>query len=201
MSKLFHITTRCINKDWFSQPLEEVWEIMSNYLFFAHHAYQVKIHAFVLMINHYHLLISDLDNDLSGAMMYFNRETSRSISKSSDRINQTYGNRFFRSLIETERHYLCVYKYIYQNPIRAGLSLKAEEYPFSTLHSLTGKAHSIIPVESDNILFPNAEETLTWLNTTPHSKLIEGIRKGLKRSTFYLPADRATRKPLDPGEI
>ncbi len=201
MANLYHVTTRCINKDWFSQPLTEIWETMSNYLFFIHHAYDVKIHAFVLMSNHYHLLISALADELSDAIMYFNRETSRSTTKPAGRINQTYGSRFYRTLIETERNYLCVYKYLYQNPIRAGMCLKAEEYPFSTLNGLVGGRHSIIPLASDDILFPNVEETLAWLNSAPDLKLIDGIRRGLRHSAFRLPNDRKTRKPLDPNKM
>jgi REP element-mobilizing transposase RayT len=63
-------------------------------------AYKAEIHAFVLMSNHFHLVVSFPENNMSEAMNYFMRETSRMISRDAGRINQTYGSRYFRSIIE-----------------------------------------------------------------------------------------------------
>ncbi|WP_081111818.1 transposase [Bdellovibrio bacteriovorus] len=62
---------------------------MSNYLCFIHHAYKGEIYAFVLMSNHFHLLIRFPENNMSEAMTYFMRESSRMISRQAGRINQT----------------------------------------------------------------------------------------------------------------
>lgn len=107
----YHVYGRCINKDWFSQPLNEVWNIMSEQLHFVRFAYDIRIHAFVLMANHYHALFSTPQGNLSDGMSWFARETSRTLTKSADRINQTYGSRYGNSLIQSTHHFKNVYKY------------------------------------------------------------------------------------------
>lgn len=191
----FHVTARCINKDWFSQPMNEVWETMSNYLFFIHHSYKVSIHSFVLMVNHYHLLISSPHGNLSEAMMYFNRETSRALTRPAGRINQMYGSRFFRSSIRSPLYLKHSYKYVYQNPVRAGVCQQVEQYPYSTLHGLLGLSKLGFPVTCDDNLFMDTEGTLKWLNTPADENHISHIRSALRRPTFKLPIDRVTRKP------
>lgn len=191
----FHITARCINKDWFGQPLDEIWELMSNYLFYLHHVFGMSIHSFVLMINHFHLLATFPKRNLSEAMMYFLRETSRQITKPVGRINQTFGNRFHRTSVESPLYYLHAYKYVYQNPLRAGLCKSVEEYPFSTLRGLLGIDRMIIPVEKDDTLFVDPEKCLSWLNTLPEKESLSQIKKALKKPMFALPLDRSTRRP------
>ncbi len=167
---------------------------MSEQLFFIHHVYGVKIHAFVLMSNHFHLLISCPNGNLSEAMSWFMRETSRAITKASDRINQTYGGRFSRTLIETEHHFKNVYKYVYRNPVTAGICDNVEVYQFSTLSGLLGQSHMIIPLEPDTFLFDNVEREIRWLNKKPKKEHLLDVKTALKKAVFRLPRDRDSRK-------
>ncbi len=183
----YHITARCHNKQWFDLPMETVWEVMSNYLFFIHEAYKVEIHAFVLMHNHFHLIIRFPENNMSEAMNYFMRETSRMLSRSAGRINQTYGSRYFRSAISKNHYYEHVYKYLYRNPVEAKLCQRVEEYPYSTLQIRLGQRKGVIPLVEDPRLEQSLESTLSWLNAKPKEKDREEIRKGLKKSQFELP--------------
>lgn len=181
----YHVSARCLNKEWFRIPLDEVWDIFSNHLFFIHHAFGVRIHAFVLMDNHFHLIISTPFGNLDKAMNYFLRETSRLISKKSGRINQVYGGPYFWSLLKSPHYYLTVYKYLYRNPVEAGLSQNVETYPYSTLRTLLGFEHSIIPVVHDDTLFADVEEQLKWLNVTyPKIDDRHEIKKALRKHEF-----------------
>jgi putative transposase len=194
----YHLTARCINKEWFRIPLLEVWQIMGDYLFFIHHAYDVEILQFVLMANHFHLTIRFPNKNLSRSMEYFMRETSRRITSRAGRVNQTYGARFHRSLITSERHYRNVYKYIYRNPVRAGLCQRVEEYSFSTLRGVLGGEKLHIPLADDTLLFcPEVQEsTLDWLNTDPGEIKRDEMRRALKKPILRFPErDPRTKKP------
>lgn len=182
----YHISARCHNKEWFDLPIEEVWEIMSNYLFFIHRAYQAEIHAFVLMGNHFHLIIRFPENNMSEAMNYFMRETSRVISRDAGRINQTYGSRYFRSVIQKPRYLEHVYKYLYRNPVEAALCKKVEDYPYSTMQIRLGMRNGVIPLVPDPLLEDSITSTLKWLNTAPKKDDKEDIRRALKRPEFGL---------------
>lgn len=191
----YHVTGRCINREWFASPLEEVWKIMSNHLFYVRHALNGRIHAFVLMPNHYHLLISTPDSNLSQIMAYFMKSTSADLTRANSRINQSYGSRHFRCIIESQHYYLHAYKYVYRNPVKAGLSKVVESYPYSTLTGLLGFRHMYIPLEEDSILFDDVEGTLKWLNLAPAETEWESVRRAIKKRTFKLGMDSASNKP------
>lgn len=191
----YSISARCINQEWFTIPISEVWEIMENYLYFIHFAFNIKIKSFVLMSNHFHLIAIAPDGNLSEAMNYFMRETSRVIGKKANRINQIYGARYYRCLIKHDHHYKHAYKYIYRNPIEAGLAKHVLDYEYSTLKGLLGLKKLVIPVEYDEILFNGIETTLSWLDDKPNDENYLVIKNALKKSEFKLARDVDTKKP------
>jgi REP element-mobilizing transposase RayT len=180
----FHVSARCINKEWFRIPIEEVWLIFNNYLYLAKHAYNLDILNFVLMNNHFHMLLRTPESNLSQAMNYFMREVSKEITRTCGRINQTFGAPYHSSLIKTNHYYLHAYKYVYRNPVEAGLCANVEDYKYSTLNGLLGLSPLIIPVSEDETLFSSVEQTLAWLNTTYDGDNKNKIKKALKRTEF-----------------
>ena len=190
----YHITARTINKTWFEIPLNEIWSIMSDYLYLIEFSFNVKIYSFVLMNNHFHLLIKAPEGNISEAMNYFMRETSRIISRLAGRINQTYGSRFHRTLISNDFYFMHAYKYVYRNPITANICEQAESYPYSTLHGLLGFTKLSIPLNEDYILFPHVEETLNWLNHAPTEESYQSVKKALRRTEFKLPRQEKGKK-------
>jgi putative transposase len=194
----YHITARCINRDWFSQDLALVWEIMENYLYFACKAYALHVHAFVLMKNHYHLLVSSPLANLSSAMQFFQAQVSREMVKSADRINHIWAHRFKRSEISSYHYFMNCYKYVYRNPVEASIVEKVEQYPYSTLYGLLGQGRLVIPVGEDTLLFGGDEKLLLeWLNHKPSLDDLAAMRKGLKKRRFQPPRIDKKLHPLE----
>ncbi len=195
----YHVTARCINKEWFRLPLPTVWSIMEDYLYFVAGAFQVNIHAFVLMSNHFHLIITSPRGNLSETLLYFMRETSREISRTSGRINQTYGTRNHKSCIGNHHYFMNTYKYVYRNPVRAGVVSAVEEYPYSTLHGACGLSRLIIPLVEDTILFsPDFDQgVIDWLNTSPDPAWEQEVRLALRKPSMDFNTDRKTGRPSD----
>lgn len=186
----YHVTARCLNKEWFALPHEILWEIFSDYLYFIHHAFQVRIHSFVLMPNHIHMIIRTPDMNLDKAMNYFMRETSRVIGFRSGRINQVYGGPYYWSLMRSPNYFLHAYKYVYRNPIEAALAPRVETYKFSTLPALLGQARTIIPVVNDETLFDGLEDQLKWLNSAyPSDEVRIDIKNALRKKEFHFAKD------------
>ncbi len=191
----YHISSRCINQEWFSIPMKDVWSLFSDHLFFLHHAYGIEIHSFVLMSNHYHLIASAPGQNLSYAMMNFQREVSRELNRLGNRINRTFAGRFFRSYLGTYHYFLNCYKYVYLNPLISGQVSKVEDYPFSSLHGLLGSRNISFPVREDEFLFDgNTRDNLSWLNGMPDEEHLDTMRLGLKKGVFQLRKDLKTRK-------
>ena len=165
---------------------------MGNHLFALHHFYGVKLLSFVLMPNHFHLLARFPFGNASVAMKYFMEYTSRSLSELENSQNHKYGARFFRSEINSQHYYLNAYKYVYRNPVRAGLCQHPEDYPWSTLSRLVGAQRVDFPVEEDLTLFSDIAGTLKWLNRSPDSLDEDAVRAGLRRQKFCVPRDPKT---------
>lgn len=167
---------------------------MEDYLFALNHFYGIEILTFLLMPNHFHMIALQSQGNLSEGMQFFMKETSRWITKEAGRINQCYGGRFHRSLISYDHYYLLAYKYVYRNPVAAGLCRKVEEYPYSTLSGLLGLRRLIIPVAEDETLNSDVEGTVHWLNQSPKPEHIKAVKSALRRSEFKLPLDPRTKK-------
>jgi len=200
-SSPYHLAARSNNRDWFSVPLDRVWTIYSDYLWFIRFAYRIRVHAFVLMNNHFHLIASFPEGNLSDSMNYFMRETSRVIAFESRRINHVYGARIFRSRLSSFHYFQHAYKYVYRNPVEAGLCERVEDYRFSTLNGLLGLSHLLIPIEGDALLFDSHQfgVHLEWLNTSPSAESRDDVRKALMKPSFTLPKLASSRRthPLE----
>jgi len=123
-------------------------------------------------------------------------EVSRSITRQSSRINQTFGGPYFAGLIDTDTHCRHVYKYIYRNPVMANLADKVEVYPYSTLQGLVGFKKLIIPIVDDLYLFENTNVTLQWLNKPYTASTQNNIRLALKKPVFTLPKTKSRKHNL-----
>lgn len=175
----YHVTNRCNNKEFFPLPLDEVWKIMLAELKRMQVEHRLAVHAFVLMGNHFHLLCQTPEGNLDQIMQRFMRNTSVMISTRANLQNHLWGGRYKWSIIESQTHYYQVYRYIYQNPLRAGIVSKVQDYPFTTLHEVPFAIHSIVPMT-----FAGAEGELVWLNERYDSEDEELIKLGLRKHQF-----------------
>ncbi len=188
-----HINARANNREKFPLPLNEVWEILTDYLFLLNKGFGVEILSFVLMPNHFHLLVRDPNFQLSAGMEYFMRETSREIGRKAGRINKIWGAPYHPTVVTSNLHYYHAYKYIYRNPLEKDLCKRVEDYEHSTLAILLGRRSGIVPLQNDFTLFSDPEGTLKWLNTSYKESQSEQIRKALRKKTFKLALDRKNR--------
>jgi putative transposase len=175
----YHVTSRSNNKEFFPIPLKIVWEIMLQELKREVQEHKLAVHAFVLMGNHFHLLCQTPKGNLDQIMQHFLRMTSLKINQRTSSINHLWGGRYKWSLIQSQTHYFQVYRYIFQNPLRAGICKKVENYPFSTLQETLVPMHSFIPVS-----FGGHEGEKIWLNEQYKKEDEEVIKLGLRKHQF-----------------
>ena len=163
-----------------------LWKFISRRLHFCSFAFKIEIHAFVLMKNHYHLIVQTPRANLSQFMCYFNRELSKELNRATGRINQNFGTRYYASLVKDPRYYLTLYRYVYRNPIEAGACAKVEDYEFSSLRQVIGRSKMEFPIFDSPIVEGNSFMNLEWLNETSKSEERSQIRKSLKKAVFVL---------------
>ncbi len=187
----YHVTVRSNNRDWFYLPIDHVWSIFNAYLFKTQEQFNVEIHAFVLMSNHIHLLLTTPGANLDVAMKYFLRESCRSVNRTAGRINHLFGGPYKWSLIGDPVYYRHAYKYVYRNPVKAGVCSRIENYPFST----RGKGPTLVimtPSRFDAAL-PESR-LLEWLNVGYSKEEDDCVRRALRRREFKFAPDRQSHK-------
>ncbi len=93
------------------------------------------IHAYVLMTNHVHLLISPQDEQsLPKAMQMLGRYYVQHYNYCYQRTGTLWEGRYRATLIDTETYLLTCMRYIELNPVRAGMVSHPSEYPWSSYH-------------------------------------------------------------------
>jgi putative transposase len=95
--------------------------------------YRVAIHAFVLMTNHVHLLVTPGDEKgVSRMMQAQGRKYVQYFNFTHRRTGTLWEGRYKSTLVDAESYLLTVYRYIELNPVRAGMVSHAAEYPWSS---------------------------------------------------------------------
>lgn len=97
-----------------------------------------RLHAYVLMGNHYHLLLETPEANLSRGMHRINAIYSQRFNRRHDRVGHLLQGRFGAILIEKERHLLELVRYVVLNPVRAGLVHDPDEWPWSNYLATAG---------------------------------------------------------------
>lgn len=103
-------------------------------LVFEHaRAHQVAVHAWVLMDNHFHLLLTPVTAEGVPRMMQaVGRAYVRRFNNRHGRTGTLWEGRYKSTLVQTERYLLACMAYIELNPVRAGLVNDPREYPWSS---------------------------------------------------------------------
>jgi len=94
---------------------------------------KVHVHAYVLMDNHVHLLLSTSEpSHISRFMQHIGRKYVPYFNNKYGKSGTLWEGRFKGCMIESEQYLLCCYRYIELNPVRANMVKKPEEWKWSS---------------------------------------------------------------------
>ncbi len=98
--------------------------------------HQCDVHAYVLMTNHVHLLLTPRTTQgISKAMQMLGRYYVQYFNNTCQRTGTLWEGRYKATLIDSERYLLTCYRYIELNPVRAeGMANHPSEYRWSSYH-------------------------------------------------------------------
>lgn len=101
----------------------------------------VAIHAFVLMDNHVHLLLSaERTGAISQALRRAGQTYVQSFNQRYGRVGTLWQGRFKSCLVDTDAYVRRVMRYIELNPVRAAMAARPEGYPWSSVRTHLGTA-------------------------------------------------------------
>lgn len=131
LSLVYHITQRGNNKEKVFESNEEK-HLLLDIIFSARVLYKFYIYAYCIMDNHYHLLINNNESDISIIMKYINNKYAKYYNKIYKRSGHVFQERFFSEIICSDVHLFNEINYIHDNPVRAGVTTRQEEYKWSS---------------------------------------------------------------------
>ena len=101
--------------------------------------YKVMCYAWVLMDNHYHLLIETPQPNLSSAIRHLNGVYTQVFNRRHHRVGHLFQGRFTSILVEKESYLLELCRYVVLNPVRAGMVKHPREWRWSSYSNTAGE--------------------------------------------------------------
>lgn len=100
----------------------------------------IECHAYCLMSNHYHLIISTPEPNLSTAIHYLNSVYAQWWNKRHKRVGHVMGGRFKAQVMQRDGYFLEACRYVVLNAVRAGLVKNVEDWVWSSYAATAGLA-------------------------------------------------------------
>jgi REP element-mobilizing transposase RayT len=97
-----------------------------------------NLHAWVLMGNHYHLLVGTPEATLSRGMRQLNGDYAQHFNRRHGRDGHVFQGRFKAILVQREAHLLEIARYVVRNPVRAGLVKAPGDWEWSSYRATAG---------------------------------------------------------------
>jgi REP element-mobilizing transposase RayT len=104
--------------------------------------YGIRIHAYVLMSNHYHLLLESVRGNLSAAMRMISQEYTQFVNQSSGWDGPVFRGRFKNKVVMDDAHWHYLPVYMHLNPVKARLVTHASQYLWSSHEVYCGNVKS-----------------------------------------------------------
>ena len=151
----FHIITQGINRSYIFENGKDIDYYICKMQELSEEQ-KINIIAYCIMNNHAHMLLETEDlKELSKYMQRLNTSYGKYYNKKYNRVGYVFRDRYKAEGIYSERQmYNCI-KYIYNNPVKAGICEEASEYLYSNY-----KEVNINTVSNDEYVFLEVDEDI-----------------------------------------
>lgn len=191
--RFFHFTTKFVNPKWFEVNSYKNWLDLLQSLPEIQNLRQgedIVWHSGLLMSNHIHLLFSTQTYNEHSLVLDLENALKKRLGVST--------NLFQRPLpcepLYHLEHLKAAYKYIYRNPVEAGMVRKVEDYTLSSLYLLLNKDRPSLanPFNDPFQIIFNLPNKLKWLNSAENfehypfefsTELSQDVVKALAKKT------------------
>ena len=127
---VWHVTTRGVERRRVFLDRDDGRSFLAQ-LWHAVETLGLQVYALCLMPNHYHLVVECLRDALSKAMHRANGVYAETFNDKYRRSGHLWGDRFALWHVDDEEHLRAACEYVRNNPLRAGLCERAEDWPWS----------------------------------------------------------------------
>lgn len=135
---LYHACSRGVDK----QPIFDVVRgdraVFIKLLERTVRRYGWQLHAYVLMGNHFHLLLDTPMANIGDGMRYLKSAYALWFNDLKPREGHLFERRYYAGLVDREAHFFAACRYIVLNPVRAGLCTHPGDWPWSSHRATAG---------------------------------------------------------------
>jgi len=133
----YHVTSRGNErKEIFGGPKD--YARFKHYVSEAQDKYDFVLHGYVLMTNHYHLILETNRANLHQIMHYINGSYTTYFNRLNGRSGHLFQGRYKGIVIDVDNYLLELSRYLHLNPVRAGMIKRPEEYGHSSYRFFIG---------------------------------------------------------------
>jgi putative transposase len=155
--------------------------------------YRVLVHAYVLMTNHVHLLLTPLvAGGVSRVMQSLGSRYVKRVNARLGRAGTLWESRYKACLVEHDAYVLAVCRYIDLNPLRAAMVARPEDYAWSSYAGLAElRPDRIITPHSalEQLGNPRGTRYVDWCAHGSNSEELERLREATARGTPFGSSD------------
>lgn len=143
---LYHVTAR-------GNERRKVYFTETDYKRFLEYVKQaakkhgIVLHCYVLMSNHYHLIIETPETNLSKVMHHINSSYTAYINRKRNRAGHLFQGRYKAIAVDKDSYLLELSRYIHLNPVRAGIVERPQDYPWSSYKTYISRSSDEILTE------------------------------------------------------
>jgi REP element-mobilizing transposase RayT len=144
--------------------------------------YEVRVHAYVLMSNHFHMIVETPKGNLSEFMRHFNISYTAAYNRRHSRVGHLYQGRFKAILIDADNYLLELSRYVHLNPVRVASYKRKDDrekfkdvegYQWSSVGGYLGSLQKQFWITYDTVL-----DYLGGSRRKYREFVIDGIRQG-----------------------
>jgi len=128
---IYHVIKRGNNRDYIFQGREDKDDFLKC-LEAANDENAFNLLGYVIMDNHYHLIIETKEKPLHKIMQKVNNSYSKNYNKRHKRRDHVFGGRYKSILVNDDKYLYSLLRYIHENPVRAQMHQNMAAYGWSS---------------------------------------------------------------------
>lgn len=169
---IYHVVMRGNNRQIIfetSRDYAKFLEIMEEYCADS----ETKILAYCLMDNHIHILIMEGEESVSNYIRKIATKFAKWYNYKYKRVGYLFQDRFRSEPVENIEYLLTVFRYIHQNPLKAGVVNSIKDYKWSSFHAYKNLDNSFVAIYDILALFVTLDECIEFLNEAQFVRCLE----------------------------
>ena len=158
--------------------------------------FELEIHAYSLMPNHYHLLVRSRHGNLSRAMRHLNANYTQRINDKERWDGPLFRGRFRSQLVEDETNLPYLLAYIHLNPLKAGLITRLQSHAWTSHRAYLGRDPKPpwLVMEYFNSVFDDANALHRYVLDLHRTKTTWPEQMAMDSGWLRLKGERAERR-------